>query len=63
MRSKRETFGFPVKSMSEKEKIQTAIIVLQEKIIDELLYKQTPSQNITNKLNIIIELQQELNEF
>ena len=49
--------------MSEKEKIQTAIIVLQEKIIDELLYKQTPSQNITNKLNIIIELQQELNEF
>lgn len=49
--------------MNNKERIQNAIIVLQEKIIDELLYKQISSKSITNKLNIITELQQELNEF
>ena len=48
--------------MNNKERIQNAIIILQERVIDELLYQQTHSQNIENKLNIIIELKQELND-
>lgn len=48
--------------MNDKDiiKIQTTIIVLQQQLIQELLYNQTPSKTIMNKLNIITELQQEL---